>query len=316
MTQEKSQERPLVTFALFAYNQEQYIREAIEGALAQTYEPLEIILSDDCSTDRTFEIMKEMAAHYDGPHELRVRRNERNYGLIDHVNVVITEASADIVVLAAGDDISRPERTTLIAKKFGEQPFCQLVHSSVLEIDQSGRTLGVRFPPVSEKLDDLQKASISTGIYIGATGAIRKSLNAFFGKINEKDTYEDLIFGFRAALLNGIFYIEKPLVTYRKNIGISSGSNRKFGSRKEKRVAAHSHRIATLRQRRSDVVKTKNLNLKKVIRVIDSEIKIAECRKIYHENFWYFIICFFEKGFFSQIKALSSETKYLLGLIK
>ena len=45
-------DRPLVTFALFAYNQEQYIREAVEGAFSQTYEPLEIILSDDCSSDR------------------------------------------------------------------------------------------------------------------------------------------------------------------------------------------------------------------------------------------------------------------------
>ena len=62
------QDRPLVTFALFAYNQEKYIREAVEGTFSQTYEPLEIILSDDCSSDRTFEIMEEMAATYDGPH--------------------------------------------------------------------------------------------------------------------------------------------------------------------------------------------------------------------------------------------------------
>ena len=52
-------DRPLVTFALFAYNQEEFIREAVEGAFAQTYEPLEIILSDDCSSDRTYEIIQE-----------------------------------------------------------------------------------------------------------------------------------------------------------------------------------------------------------------------------------------------------------------
>jgi len=45
---EGTPERPLLTFALFGYNQEQYIREAVEGAFAQTYSPLEIILSDDC----------------------------------------------------------------------------------------------------------------------------------------------------------------------------------------------------------------------------------------------------------------------------
>ncbi|HUF60663.1 MAG TPA: glycosyltransferase, partial [Verrucomicrobiales bacterium] len=60
-TEPQSTERPLVSFLLLAYNQEQYIHEAVEGAFSQTYSPLEIILSDDCSTDRTFEIMREMA---------------------------------------------------------------------------------------------------------------------------------------------------------------------------------------------------------------------------------------------------------------
>ena len=68
-------DRPLVTFALFAYNQEKYIREAIEGAFAQTYEPLEIILSDDCSVDRTFEIMTEMVVNYRGKHCIKLNKN-------------------------------------------------------------------------------------------------------------------------------------------------------------------------------------------------------------------------------------------------
>ena len=69
--------RPLITFALMAYNQEQLIEEAVAGALAQTYSPLEIILSDDCSTDRTFEIMEEMADEYKGPHSVSIRRTSR-----------------------------------------------------------------------------------------------------------------------------------------------------------------------------------------------------------------------------------------------
>ena len=67
------QGRALVTFALFAYNQEKFIREAVEGAFSQTYEPLEIILSDDYSSDRTFEIIERMAAEYTGPHRVIVR---------------------------------------------------------------------------------------------------------------------------------------------------------------------------------------------------------------------------------------------------
>lgn len=67
-TLDNATDRPLVTFALFAYNQEDYVREAVQDAFAQTYEPLEIILSDDCSSDRTYQIMHEMAVAYRGPH--------------------------------------------------------------------------------------------------------------------------------------------------------------------------------------------------------------------------------------------------------
>jgi glycosyltransferase involved in cell wall biosynthesis len=107
-------DRPLVTFALFAYNQEQYIREAVEGAFAQTYEPLEIILSDDCSSDQTFEIMQRMAAAYNGPHEVRARRSSMNRGILNHVLEVAHEARGTFIVVAAGDDISRPERTNTL----------------------------------------------------------------------------------------------------------------------------------------------------------------------------------------------------------
>ena len=74
-------ERPLVTLALFAYNQEDYVDEAIMAAFAQTYQPLEIILSDDYSSDRTFEVMQEMAREYQGPHEVFVQCNDSIWAL-------------------------------------------------------------------------------------------------------------------------------------------------------------------------------------------------------------------------------------------
>ena len=74
-------DRPLISFCLFAYNQERFIRKAVEGALSQNYSPLEIVLSDDCSTDSTFEIIKEMAACYHGSHSIILNRNPRIWAL-------------------------------------------------------------------------------------------------------------------------------------------------------------------------------------------------------------------------------------------
>ncbi len=93
---------PLITFAIFAYNQEKYIRDAIEGAFAQDYSPLEIIISDDCSTDHTFEIIQQMVDEYSGPNVVRLNRNTDNLGLIAHVNKVFELANGDWIVAAAG----------------------------------------------------------------------------------------------------------------------------------------------------------------------------------------------------------------------
>lgn len=133
-------QRPLVTFALFAYNQEKYIREAIEGAFSQTYEPLEIILSDDCSSDKTSEIMQEMAAAYEGPHKVVVRQNNANAGIIDHVLNVAADANGAIMVVAAGDDVSFPERCQRLAESWMyARPAA--IYSGCADIDDNGAVI-------------------------------------------------------------------------------------------------------------------------------------------------------------------------------
>src|SRR4051812_14586565 len=105
--------KPLLSFCLVAYNQAAFIRDAVEAALSQTYSPLEIILSDDCSSDVTFEIIREVASAYSGPHLVRVNRTARNCGLCQHVNQVAELARGELIIVAAGDDISLPERSQL-----------------------------------------------------------------------------------------------------------------------------------------------------------------------------------------------------------
>ena len=75
-------DHPLVSVCMLCYNQEQYITEAVGSMLAQTYSPLEIIVSDDCSTDRTWEILQKIKDDYTGPHQLIIHRNEKNQRII------------------------------------------------------------------------------------------------------------------------------------------------------------------------------------------------------------------------------------------
>ncbi|MDP6474553.1 MAG: glycosyltransferase [Alphaproteobacteria bacterium] len=98
---------PTVSFLLPAYNQEAFVRDAVRSVLAQDYEPLEIILSDDCSSDRTFEIIENEASAYKGPHSVVLNRNEMNLG-IEHINKLQQLASGTILVTGHGDDLSMP----------------------------------------------------------------------------------------------------------------------------------------------------------------------------------------------------------------
>src|SRR5689334_14047932 len=81
--------KPLLTFAVAGFNQEPFVEEAVKAAFAQTYSPLEIILSDDCSKDRTFEIMREMAASYRGPHRVVLNRNPVQRSIGGHLNRLV-----------------------------------------------------------------------------------------------------------------------------------------------------------------------------------------------------------------------------------
>ncbi|MDA9020354.1 glycosyltransferase [Flavimaricola sp.] len=134
-------DRPRVTFVLFAYNQERYIRDAINGAFSQTYSPLEIIISDDCSTDQTFDIMKDLAANYNGQHCVQVIRNATNLGLVNHLLARSKGASGKFLVVAAGDDISYPNRVERLTENWLSTKKIAIT-SNYDEITQDGDLVG------------------------------------------------------------------------------------------------------------------------------------------------------------------------------
>lgn len=210
------------SFVLLSYNQEEYIAEAVTAALAQEGPPLEIILSDDCSQDATYRIMQQVAADYRGPHHVTVRRNETNLGLVGHFREVFSLCTGDVMIVAWGDDASMPDRARRIREVF-DTTDAWLVHSHATCIDLAGTEL----PPTYLGADlvrgsDLGSIAISGGLYLGATGAYHRKLVQKFGHISNPRAYEDLVYGFRAALENGVHFIDRPLVRYRVGSGIST----------------------------------------------------------------------------------------------
>ena len=160
---------PLLTFAVGAYNHENFIREAVAGAFARTYSPLEIILSDDCSHDRTFEIMQEMAAGYRGPHKIILNRNPTNLGICGHANRLFDLTNGEWLVGSAGDDASLPERTTTLfnaCRASGNDVYS--IYSDAIVIDANGNRTGNWFSTSWDVAKSLKEAI--SGKPIGVLG--------------------------------------------------------------------------------------------------------------------------------------------------
>lgn len=211
----KESDRPLITLALFAYNQEEFIREAVAGLFAQTYSPLQIILSDDCSSDATFPIMVEQAQEYRGSNRVVLNRNTKNLGIGGHINYVMSLAAGDLVVAAAGDDTSLPHRVERIVDKWLQlDKGVVSIHSSVVRIGPRGENLGIYKTPAHRCR--LPSELVDNNVIIGASHAWSRRLFSVFGNLNEAVIQEDRAIGFRASLMDGVHFIDEPLVNYRQ----------------------------------------------------------------------------------------------------
>ncbi|NTU58010.1 MAG: glycosyltransferase [Chlorobiaceae bacterium] len=252
-------DRVQVTFFLITYNQEKYVREAIEGAFSQTYSPLEIVISDDCSTDGTFRIIEEMSAKYDGPHKVVVNRNSENLGLIGHINRINSLSSGELIVYAAGDDISLPYRTEKVVERYlASGRKASLIHSPVFLIDIAGNRSGMRLPPMVSRGLSLEEMAVSSALIIGATSAFTKRIEERFGPIRYDKCIEDLVMGFRSALTGGLEYIPEPLILYRHESGITARSDFRFQSCDDsvrREIRNQEIYLAVLSQRMDDLVR-------------------------------------------------------------
>lgn len=132
---------PLVSFQIFAYNQERFVEKAVRGALSQDYPNLEIIISDDCSSDRTFDIIKDTVSNYNGPHKIILNRNESNLGLLPHINKINHISHGEIIVMGSGDDVSLPNRTSVVVPVFLDNPNVMSLTSETEFIDEDGNFL-------------------------------------------------------------------------------------------------------------------------------------------------------------------------------
>ena len=254
---ESTNNRPLITFALFAYNQDQFIEKAVNAAFAQTYSPLEIILSDDCSDDKTFDIMTSMAKVYQGPHSVILNRNTENLGVGEHVNTIFCLARGDLIVAAAGDDISAPRRTERTVSRWIESGRPASLSAKVNLIDEAGRAITTKSvykknyteTPECRWQSLLLFAVSGQRNLLGCSSAWSPVLFQRFGPISNAIVNEDNVLAFRSWLIDRVLFLDDTLVEYRlhgKNLSHQSS----FPSQVLAKVKENEKRLAESARRK------------------------------------------------------------------
>lgn len=129
----------LVSIIMPSYNTAQYISEAIESVLAQTYPYWELIIIDDGSTDGTYEVIKS----YLTDARIRYIQNLKNRGAAVSRNIGLSEAKGRWIAFLDSDDLWFPDK---LKKQIGFMlnKKCSFSYTEYREIDEQSNSVGIK----------------------------------------------------------------------------------------------------------------------------------------------------------------------------
>lgn len=126
---------PKVSIGLPVHNGENFLAEAIDSILAQTYADWELVISDNGSTDRTAEICREYAAQ---DARIRYHRVEQNQGVAWNFNRVFELSTGEYFKWAAHDDLNAPQHLERLVAVLDQNPEVVLAGFQAAVIDTEG----------------------------------------------------------------------------------------------------------------------------------------------------------------------------------
>jgi len=220
---------PLISFCVFTYNQENFIEECLESVFKLKYNNLEIIISDDCSTDNTFSIITEFVKKRNTKHHIIINKNPENLGIGVHCFTVFWEiAKGDFIVTLGGDDVVDDENYLQnVVNLFQKDQSVMAVDINATMIDEKGnfiKEIQLPFSQISYTLDDYLSAR---PIYSFAPGrTLRNLLVTDFKMLNKDCPAEAKVLTFRALLRGKLLRTDIKAIKYRQHPNNSSSTER------------------------------------------------------------------------------------------
>ena len=130
----------LISVVMPVYNSEKYVASAIDSILNQTCVDFELLIFDDGSTDKSWEIISQYAKI---DKRIVPFRSETNSGYVVHLNNGVMRAVGDFIARMDSDDIALPDRLALQLDFLRSNPNVGVVGTSSIQIDERGRELRV-----------------------------------------------------------------------------------------------------------------------------------------------------------------------------
>ena len=210
MTDMKEQ-KPLVSIALCTYNGERYLQQQLNSLAVQNYTCLEIIIVDDCSTDKSFDILRKFQM---GNPKVKLHRNEENIGFVKNFSKAISLCTGDYIALCDQDDVWFSDKISKLVAAIGEG---DLVYSSVRLIDSHGVELNEIFPRRNKLYGRCYLGLLLSNCITGHASLVKRSVTNRALPFPQHVKVHDHWLALVAATGKGIVYHDEVLSLYRKH---------------------------------------------------------------------------------------------------
>lgn len=209
---------PKVSILIPCFNQENLITETVLSALNQTYENIEVVVSDDASTDSTPQLLRDLQKQYHP--KLKVFLHDTNLGVTKNHTRGLLECTGEFITFLDGDDLFLPEKIEKQVQFMAERQECSLCYHNVDVFDSStGRRLYLWSERIGTRQGNI-KDLIRFGNFLPAVSVmVRKKDLPADGYDERIKIYSDW-FLWLCTLHNGkgqICYMDEVLAKYRRH---------------------------------------------------------------------------------------------------
>jgi glycosyltransferase involved in cell wall biosynthesis len=209
-----SNTKPSISVLMSVYNNEQYVCEAIQSVLNQSYDDYELIVVNDGSTDKSKAIIDQ---YRQKNHRIHVIEHE-NRGLTPSLNIGLKACRGNFIARMDGDDICHSKRLEKQLQAFKENPKLVLVGSEVELIDEAGREVGPRGHQSAHDAIRRQLLQGNGGALTHPAVMFRRSAAVEVGGYDERFlNTQDLDFFLRLSEVGEVENLKEPLLKWRQH---------------------------------------------------------------------------------------------------